>query len=143
MDPLSAIGLASSVAGLVSLTIEVSQLLAGYCVAVNNAHTDLVQLRQEYASLQHVLQQLEMFLRNENATCKPFQKTSVLYLSIASCSTIVEEMARELKRLSNNRAAQGLERLRWPFTEKHVRKTLETLRRYISTFQFSLSIENW
>ena len=85
MDPISALGLAANVAGLASLAKEALKLLGEYCIAVKDAPMDIKQLREEYAVLEHVLQQLENFLRQENAIGHSFAKTSVLYLNPGIC----------------------------------------------------------
>lgn len=143
MDPISALGLAANVAGLASLAKEAFKLLGEYCIAVKDAPKDIKQLREEYAVLEHVLQQLEDFLRQEKAIGHSFAKTSVLYLTIISCNTNVEELVHKLKTPSAKRYKRVLERLVWPFSGSRVAEMLDTLRKYVLVFEFSLEIEHW
>lgn len=142
MDPVSAVGLAANVAGLVSLAIEVSHLLADYFASIKNLSTNMKSLREDLASLQHVLRQLSSFLHGGDAAGKSFQRSSVFYLTIASCIGDVQEMAVKL-RLSKNIVARTVEKLHWPFEEKELSKFNDRLRKYISICQFSLTMENW
>jgi hypothetical protein len=142
MDPLSAIGLAANVAGLVSLAIEVSGLLADYTVSVKNVSSSMKVLREELTSVQDVLKQLSSFLHNGDAAGQSFQKTSVLCLTLASCAADVHDMAAKL-RLSKNIMARTIEKLHWPFEENEVAKYNDRLRKHVSIFQFSLTMENW
>lgn len=142
MDPISAVGLAANVAGLVSLAIEVSHLLADYLVSIKNVSTNMKALREELTTLQQVLKQLSSFLHGDDAAGKSFQKTSVLYLTIASCMGDIQEMAVKL-RLPKNIVARNWEKLRWPFEEKETAKFADRLRKHIAVFHFSLTMENW
>jgi Fungal N-terminal domain of STAND proteins len=142
MDPLSAIGLAANVAGLVSLVIEVSHLVADYFASIKNMSTNMKVLREELTALQHVLEQLSSLLHGSGAAGKFFQKSSVLYLTIASCTGDVQEMAVKLKS-SKNIVARTVQKLHWPFEEKEVSKFNDRLRKHISIYQFSLTMENW
>jgi Fungal N-terminal domain of STAND proteins len=142
MDPISALGLAANVAGLVSLTIEVSQLLADYLVSVKNASVNVKALNEEYVTLQHVLMQLSAFLRSDNAKSNLFQGTSVLRLTIESCQGNVQGIATKLK-TSKHKMTRALEKLRWPFEEKEISKHIDRIRKHVAIFQFSLTVENW
>jgi chlorite dismutase len=142
MDPLSAIGLAANVAGLVSLVIEVCRLSADYFRSINNMSSNMKVLREELNSLQHVLEQLSSLLHGSGVVGKFFQKSSVLYLTIASCTGDVQEMADKL-RASKNFVARTAQKLHWPFEEKELCKFNDRLRKHISVYQFSLTMENW
>jgi hypothetical protein len=142
MDPLTAIGLAANLAGLVSLVIEVCNLSADYFASIKNMSSNMKVLREELNSLQHVLEQLSSLLHGSGAAGKFFQKSSVLYLTIASCTGDVQEMADKL-RSSKNVMARTAQKLHWPFEEKDLSKFNDRLRKHISIYQFSLTMENW
>jgi hypothetical protein len=142
MEPLSAMGLAANVAGLISLAIQVSHLLADYSVSIKNLSSGMKLLSEELTSLQHVLKELSAFLHSVDAAGKSFQKSSVLYLAIASCTGDVQEMAVRLKS-SKNIVARTMEKLHWPFEEKEVIKFNDRLRKHICICQFSLTMEIW
>lgn len=140
MDPLS---VASGVAGLISLAIDVGQIASDYCIAVKNAPKDIQELREEFISLSHILEQLKAFLESESCKGKSFDKTSVLCCAVGSCKDKVATISEKLKRSDGGRLSKMVDRLHWPFQQNDVLQMVETLRRYIQTFQFSLTIEGW
>ena len=141
MDPLS---MAASVAGLIGLAIEVSQLLHEYYQAVKNAREDIEALRQEFNTLGLVINQLMVFLESEKSRGLSFQKTaSVLGSAVNVCKAKTKDIASLLKGPKDKIIQKVIARLAWPLKKNDVQDTLETLRRYNHLFQFSLSIEGW
>lgn len=61
MDPLS---LAASVAGLISITLEVSRIVDSYCKSVKDARKDVSEIAQELTRMRDVLRQLDGVLRS-------------------------------------------------------------------------------
>ena len=140
MDPLS---MAAGVAGLVSLTLDVSTTLASYCKSVKNARKDVQELAQEMASMHSLLYQLGEFLRTQQLKTKFFESASVLATAIAVCRNNAQKISFKVQRFESDGLASFWEKLKWPFSEKEMQKILTTLRRCAATFQFSLTIEGW
>lgn len=142
MDPLS---IATSVAGLVSLGAEAIGIIGEYYTSMKNAPKDIRDIKTEMESLSIILQRLELLLRSDKfgGTSGSFDTSSVLATALISCETKIREVTARLGRPKEGSAARVWERLKWPFSEKEVQKLLETLRRYIHTFQFSLTVEGW
>ena len=140
MDPIS---VAASVAGLVSLTIEASQIIASYCKAVKDAPKSIDRVHQELISLTSALQQLDEFLHSQRLKDTTFDQSAVLSTALKSCTGDVEVISNKLPKLKQDGTSSRLERLKWPFGEKDLQKTLKALRGYTTTFQFSLTIEGW
>ncbi|KAM0793863.1 hypothetical protein BDR22DRAFT_877766 [Usnea florida] len=138
MDPLS---VAASVAGLVSLTFEISQTVGHYYKAVKDAPKSIQEIQQELSLMHSTLQQLEDLLRGPHMSRSSFAQSSVLTTAVFSCIQINEEISAKLAQPKPDRLSRSMEALKWPFSEKEVQKKLETLRRYTSTFQFSLNVE--
>jgi hypothetical protein len=132
MDGLS---VAASIAGLISLCIDVGKYLNDVKDAPKNAEN----LRAQLTTLEHVLQQLDTFLRGESVKGKSFDKTSVLCQAMGSCSDQLACVCERLKGAHGN----ILQRAKFPFREKEVAKAIESLRGCTQTFQFSLTIEGW
>ena len=142
MDPLS---IATGVAGLVALGAEVIKIIEEYYTSAKNAPKEIRDIKTELKSLSMVLQRLEQVLRSDKigSNSVSFDTSSVLATALISCESKIREVTAKLKRPNDSSTARIWERLKWPFSEKEVQKLLETLRRYIHTFQFSLTIEGW
>ena len=140
MDPLS---MAAGVAGLVSLTLDVSTTIGSYCKSVKNARKDVQELAQELASMHSLLHQFGEFLRSQQLKTKSFESASVLATAIAVCRNNVRKISSKVQKLESDGLASLWEKLKWPFSEKEMQKILTTLRRCAATFQFSLTIEGW
>ena len=140
MDGLS---VASGVAGLLSLCIQVSIALSEYYTGVANAPKSIRSLQQELITLEHVMKELDNFLRGQNVQGNSFDRTSVLYSAVGACKDQVSDIFAKLKRSGSGSISRAVKRLEWPFQEKEVLSTVEKLRQYIQTFQFSLTVEGW
>lgn len=140
MDPLS---VAASVAGLVSLTLEVSCTIGSYCKSVKNARNDVLEIAQELASMRDVLRQLDELLRSHQLKTEIFDQSSVLSHALTVCVGNIECISSKVQNLNLDGVARVWEKLKWPFSEREMQKTLATLQRCASTFQFALSVEGW
>ncbi|KAF8541995.1 ankyrin repeat-containing domain protein [Trichophaea hybrida] len=140
MDPFT---VATGLAGFLSLTIEIKKILEEYISGVKSAPDNSRKLLTQIAALSHVLQQLVMFLRSEDAKGTSFDQTSVLCSVIAVCQGHVEQLYRKLEKLSSTgKNKKGVERLKWPFNQTECQQTVEMLHRCAQTFEFSLSISS-
>ena len=140
MDGLS---VASGVVGLLSLCIQVGKALSEYSMGVANAAESVRSLQHEFLTLEHVVTQLESFLRSQNLQDKSFNQTSVLCAAVGGCKDQVSGILTKLKRSDNGSISRAVRKLAWPFQEKEVVSLVEKLRRYIQTFEFSLTVEGW
>ena len=139
MDPLS---LAASVAGLVSLALQVSGTIGAYCKSVKDAPKSVEEISRELLLLISALQQLENFLKSQPLKQSAFDQSSLLATAFISCRDSIDGIASKLHGPEKGKFPT-LDRLKWPFAENEIQKRLEALRRCTSTFQFSLTIEGW
>lgn len=139
MDPLS---IAASVAGLVSLTLEVSRTVGTYCKSVKNTRKDVQDTAQELASMYEILHQLDELLRSQQLKTK-IDSNSVLAKAITVCGNSIKKISSKIQTLESDGLARVWEKLKWPFNEKEMQNLLATLRKCAATFQFSLTIEGW
>ena len=140
MDPLS---IAASVAGLTGLIIQVSGAVGSYCKAVKDARKDVQQVAQELTGMQLVLRQLDELLRSQELQTKLFDHSSVLANALRICGDSMKSIASKVQDLEHDKFARVWEKLKWPFSEKDMQKTLATLQRCAATFQFALTIQGW
>jgi hypothetical protein len=139
MDPFT---LATGVAGILSLAMDITKVVKEYVDGVKDAPKSARSLHQEITALGHVLDQLVDFLRSENAKGNTFDKTSALCSMIAICQKIIEGLSKKIGNLSRNKGST-FERLKWPLSEKDCQKSVEVLHRCAQCFQFSLSVSSW
>ncbi|KAF8253364.1 hypothetical protein K440DRAFT_249243 [Wilcoxina mikolae CBS 423.85] len=138
----------TGMAGLLSLTIEITKLLGGYISGVNEAPKQAQELLKEISALDAVLNQLVSFLRIDDAkkNLGNFDQTSVLQSVIAICQRDIQGIYQKLARLwvgdSNNRFQRLMDSAKWPFEQTECRQVIETLRSCVQTFHFSLTISN-
>ena len=140
MDPIS---LAASVAGLMSLTLEVSHTVRTYCKSVKDARKDVLDIAQELGSLQDILYQLGQVLHSHRLQGNLFDSASVLTTALNTCSEGINKISSKVQAMENDGFARVWEKLKWPFSEKEMLKFLATLQRCAATFQFALTIEGW
>src|SRR5438034_3416701 len=135
MDGLSIV---TSVAGIASLAIQLTQVLHDYCSNVRSAFKDIENLAQEMEALGKVLKRLETFLDEEDMKGNRFdQSASVLASAIKTCGATLRDLEKSLKGPAERSAGKFIERLMWPFRKEEVQKMVESLRRYNHIFQFS------
>lgn len=140
MDPLSIV---AGVAGLMSLTLEVSHRITNFYQTAKHASKSIQDIQEELSLMQTILQQLKSLLQSADMETDSIAQTSVLTAAIRSCGQTIESIAAKIPKSKPNAVSRAKDALRWPFNEKEVLKFLETLRRHISTFQFALTIEGW
>ncbi|KAE8146720.1 hypothetical protein BDV25DRAFT_46489 [Aspergillus avenaceus] len=137
MDPLS---IASGVAGLVGLAIQIAPSLHAFFQDVKDAKADVDRYVSEVISLHEVCQQLHVFLKTDAAARDgQFETTqSVLSRTVLSCDECLRELAHMLK------SPTGWSRkMKWPIYKKRVEAVIQRLGRYTQVFQFSLTLEGW
>ncbi|KIW77282.1 hypothetical protein Z517_09728 [Fonsecaea pedrosoi CBS 271.37] len=139
MDSLS---LTASVAGLLSLTIDVTEILSKYIRSVKKAEQESLELRQELCSLCEVLKQLDQFLNGENRPSPRFKDTSALFTSIQTCHATLNSLSTIVQKLPKESPEKKYYRkLIWALQRDGKMDTIATIRRCIQIFQFSMTIE--
>lgn len=140
MDPVS---LSSGIAGLLTLAIQVSSVIADFAIAVKEGPKDIKELHQELLLLGEVLSQLQDFLRSEKVKGRSFDSNSVMQSAISSCKVRIERIGDKLRPSVGGKMSRLIDRLKWPFESKEVAEMVTNLRSYTQAFQFSLTIEGW
>jgi hypothetical protein len=139
MDPLT---VAASIAGLLSLIVQVNPMRYKPVRILKNFVKDAQELSDGLDLLHHVLTRLETFLKEEALKRNAFKETSVLIDSVKGCTTKVLNIEARLKKIGSKRGlAQKIEQGKWYFEHDEHREIVTTLHRYIGVFQISLSID--
>jgi hypothetical protein len=139
IDPLTA---ATSVAGLLSLAVQVSQILSDQIGTVKNAPKDAQDLLDEFQLLRQVLTSLEAFLREQALKGHSFKETSVLINAIRGCGEKITSVKLRLEKLVRKQGfAQMIERGKWYYDHGEHQELVTSLHRYLGIFQISLNID--
>lgn len=137
-DPFS---LAAGIAGLISLTLEITKTTRQYIRGVRRASKEVLELLQELAALAYVLRQLDIFLKSDGVGNPNFNQTSVLFQTYNACEKELKEIGLKLqKRRSDRKLFQAL---KWPLVGQEHQQFLGAIRRSAQTFQIALTIDGW
>ena len=145
-DPLST---AASVAGLVSIAIQLSQLSFQYVSSVKGSSKAWSSYIQELSALTSVLLKVQLASDAADTTGKDLlAMMSGLALGISSSAVL--ECAAELNQLRavmaeklQKRGIRGrLEMLAWPFSEPDTERRVQALHRFTTLFSSSLVADN-
>ena len=135
-DPFT---LATGIAGLISLSLEVTKTAHQYIQGVRNSSKDIEDFLQELAALTDVLRQLDVFLKKDETGKRSFDQTSVLVKTYKACHNSLEKTRSTLQRRINEHKL--LKALTWPFVGKEHQEVISAILRWIHTFQFALTID--
>jgi hypothetical protein len=134
-----ALGVASGVAGLLSLTITVVDASYRYVSNVRNASKAVQAYFRELSTLKKVLVQLDEVVHNPEITDLLSARRSFLSTDgIDDCKSELERLHQKLKK---RKADNAFNRLTWPFAEEDTRKIVEVLHRYQNIFHMALSTD--
>lgn len=138
MDPLS---VATSIAGLLSLTVQLSQILYNQVQTVKNAPKDAEDLLAELKVFGEVLSTLESFLRSPSRKGLVFNQASVLINAIKGCETEITGLKLKFVKIVGKKGvAQLIGRGKWYFESGDHQEVIATLHRYLGIFQLSVSL---
>lgn len=138
---MDGVSVASGVAGLITLALQVSGTIAIYVNSIKERSKTIQELHDELLLLGEVLSGLLDFLQSEKAKGKSFDTDSVLSRAIRDCRARIERIGDRLKPSDGGKVARALDKLKWPFEQREVMQMVENLRRFGQTFQFALTLE--
>ncbi|KAK0513833.1 hypothetical protein JMJ35_003555 [Cladonia borealis] len=135
-DPFT---LATGIAGLISLSLEVTKIAQQYINGVRHSSKDIKDFLKELVALTDVLRQLDAFLKKDEAGERSFDQTSVLVKTYKACRNSLEKTRSALQSRVNE--CKLLQALTWPFVGKEHQQVISAIQRWIHTFQFALTID--
>jgi hypothetical protein len=137
-----AIGIASGIAGLPSLTITVMNISYQYVSNAHGASKIISAYLQDLASLKTLLIKLDEIAQSLD-TVEIFRECSPALLSMTSigqCQMVLDQLHSKLrKQNTGNLLLSRLNGLSWQFAEVETRRLIETIHRHRSTFKTTLS----
>lgn len=144
LNMAEALGIASGIAGLLSLTIEVYRISATYVSGVHGATKAIHDLLRELKHLKKVLLELDELATSLNGEDLFGAKPSSLQKveDAAEYQDTLREMCQKLQeRMKGSRLSVKLKSLTWPFTETKTNAIVAVLRRYLAICQAALNID--
>jgi hypothetical protein len=132
MDPLS---LSASVAGLLSLALEVTKTLHAYISDVKSAPQDACELETEVSALCHSLETIVGMLRSEDVEGKAFDDQSILRSVISACQGHIESILKMVSKLRSIGKAGPMAWMAGPFKKDECQRSIQTLHPYVQTLQ--------
>ena len=141
---MSGLELVAGIAGILSLTIEVSKITTSYIRGVRDASSGIHSLVRELQALKRVLIQLDELASELDDEYQDGNRQFAM-LSVENSDEYrqtLEELRRKLeKRMQGNSLAVKLKSLKWPFSESSTQKTVDLLHRHLEIFKGALSID--
>jgi hypothetical protein len=139
-DPLS---ISASVAGLLSLVIQVADGTYQYVSSARSASTTISSLLRELRALKTVLVRLDD-LTHSSYTEASGDAPIISPLDIEVCREDLQEIYRKLNnKLDGKGSTKALHRFAWPFLEDKTLQMVAKLHRYVEIFHLALSADSW
>ena len=143
-DPLS---VAASVAGLISLGIQVTQSLVDFYNAYKNRVSNLADTTEKLESLLDIFQCLEKTLSDRSFQADEQKLISSIEASVKKCDELIQELQYECQKF-NKIPSQGLEaalkvagrRMLYPFRQSTLQKLDEDISEIRAHLSFTLDV---
>ena len=140
MDPLS---VAASVFAVIQISSKVIKLCYDYQEEAKNASKDASRITSEVSSLQDVLHPLFKLATEEeqkgSSRLPTLNKLTQPDGPLTKCMAQLEVLLEALKQASGLKALGKA--LKWPFKEKEVNVSLESIRAFKATLNLALSVD--
>lgn len=140
------IGIASGIAGLLSLTIEVIQISSAYINGVRGASSTVQRFLNELGDLKSVLTKIDEMSKetddiqifgNDGHSCLVSVQEGMSYMAL-----LISVRNRLDTRATDGSFRMKLKALTWPFSEEKTLSLIESLHRHLNIYQTALTIDN-
>jgi hypothetical protein len=145
MDPISTISLASSVAGLLTLSGAILSNGYSYVSKVAKAPKELRLLLSESAALDTLLDQLQLMVDGDDQVATgALQKLAQVgaFEEGKTLLQIVQNSIRACEQVQGHGVSNLGRRLMWPFKEKETKETIQRFRDLRDTLTSAVSIDS-
>lgn len=133
---MAEVAAASSIGGLLSLTIQVIQISQKYISGIRNASKTIRGYFRELEIMRLVLEDLEAFTKRDENT---ITTDTALHAYADELECLRSKLRR---RMDSTSPANRFNRLTWPFAEDETRRLTEVLHRYQSSLHTLLTAQN-
>ena len=139
------LGIASGIAGLLSLTIEVFGISYKYVNGVRNASSSASRFLNELEALQKVLLSVEQSTK-QTGQVEVFGDARSCFLSIEKgdeYADLLEKVRDKLQQRQRQSSFRNrMKALTWPFSEKETLALTESLHRHLEIYSTALAVDN-
>lgn len=139
------LGIASGIAGLVSLTVEVFGISCKYINGVRNASCSARRLLKELEALQTVLHRVEQVANDRNKP-EAFGDSGPFLLSIEGANeyiNLLQNIRGKLQQRQSHSAFRNhVKALVWPFSEKETLILIESFHRHLEIYNTALAVDS-
>ncbi|RSM04101.1 hypothetical protein CEP52_007073 [Fusarium oligoseptatum] len=149
---MEALGAAASVAGLVSLALEVPKII-DTIITIKSAPEEAKQLLETVSVLVATLQRLEAFLKSDKAEDLELKDDSILPVLISICKdrvlSLLKKLRSHLPKTSSTRfpslktVKETATKLRWPFDKTECLNLVAEISAMQNAFEFCLAMQNY
>lgn len=133
IDPVTAIGLAASVADLAELALKLFLTLCQHYRSIRDAPAKSAELRAEVETILDLASTLKETVE-QNPTKILLQQ--LLTRAVNELLTLLRELQKRVEPAN----VQGFQRLKWPFKESENDKYIAKIERYKNTFNLALNM---
>ena len=135
------LGIASGIAGLLSLTIEVFGISYKYVNGVRDASSSARRFLKELEALHQVLLSVEQSAEQTGQE-EIFGDTRSSFLSLDKCNEYVVLLEKVRDKLQRRQSRNKMKALTWPFSEKETLALTESLHRHLEIYSTALAVDN-
>ena len=139
------LGIASGIAGLISLTIEVYGISYKYINGVRNANASACRFLDELKNSETVLRRIEEFSK-ENDQVEVFGQSGACILSITKSNEYIDLLHKVRNKLEQRQTGSsmrdGIKSLTWPFSEKETSALADSLHRHLEIYNTAFAVDN-
>lgn len=143
MDPVTAVGLAGSIIGVIQLTGSLLTLTQGYIGGVRSAPKDIEELKNALQDFSKVLQDLDDHIK-KNPQLKSLTQLDRDNGPLKQCPKELDDLHSKLDQPDKNQFEKliRLKSLKWPLKETEVSRFLLRMERHKSVFILALNLDH-
>jgi hypothetical protein len=129
---MDVVSLAASVAGFLSLAVEITTVLSDFISSARSAPQEAHDLAMEVAALSYVLDALVDILDGDDVRGTTFDQKSILRSVLGACYAHVAAVGKKFSKLqSSNTVTKIIGRISWPLKRDECQQSVQTLHRYV------------
>lgn len=142
IDPFT---LATGVAGLIGVAIQVTQITSQFLGDVGNATSEARDLHSEMVLFTKALEEFNAFLKGPAMEWSSITDGSVLISLVSACESKLKSLNCVLSpyALKNSAGKSVMRQLQWPLKKRDTYQKTQDLHRLATAMQFSLERHGW
>ena len=136
MDPISLLGLISTLSQLLDHSGKIADALSNYCSLVRHAPTRSRELREELVAISTILAEIKNLVESDPLdVLLPLPALRGAAIDFSDTLNYLEDKVRPA-------CSQGFRRLVWPLSKTTIERTITRIERHKTTFGLALSVQH-